>query len=906
MIPYALSYFKSYFMATLLILFFSTKLTAQNLLSNGNFESGGSGIGFLVNNYSLINPLTGASSPGQYAITTNPTLMNTNFIPGGDHTTGTGNMLVYDGANNSGVFFWTAGNTGGAIGGFTVGSTYTFSYWIKTVSNEVTVGNTRPNIGVFFVGANNISPSNLNQLAPLPEEGWQQVVYSFVATAPAILIRLRTLNGGALGNDFAVDDFVVEQGALPLEGSVTTINPTCPTSTDASITVSVVGGALPYGSFNLTGTVSQSNSSGIFSNLPQGTYTVSVIDSSGEEFRVDNIILVAPNDLQISEPTTICEGESTELTVSGGVNSYTWTANPPDSSLINPNAATQNVSPLVTTTYTAVSGTEVSPTNLVFNGDFTLGNVGFTTDYTQVANPNPFGVQSSYEIVQNPNAWFTPFASCGDHTTGSGNMIVFDGSTDPTGTTRVWCNEEVINVEPNTNYTFSYYIASVAPENPASMVVEINGVSLGAALNAPTTTCQWTLHSFSWNSGSSTTAEICIFNLVFANNGNDFALDDISLAETVTCLYEKSVTITVNPLVVPTFNPVNPICTGGTLSALPTTSLNGIEGSWSPALNNSATTIYTFTPSESSGCISTTTLSIQVVELTTPVFEMVGPICAGDSLNPLPTTSQNGVIGSWLPALNNTLSTTYTFTPNTGQCATITTLTIQVTAPVIPVFEVEESVCFGSTINELPTVSINGINGTWSPPLNMSASTTYTFTPAIGACAVTTELTIAVISPPQFTISQGCVGSIYTLSAVVESTGATTTYAWYNSSDIQIGTNNTVAISSGGEYRLVVTQNGCSSEQSLNVISTICSIQKGISPNNDGLNDSFDLSSYEVTDLQIFNRYGVSVYNKANYRNEWFGQCNKGNELPDGTYYYVINFENIETKTGWIYINKAY
>jgi hypothetical protein len=47
-------------------------------------------------------------------------------------------------------------------------------------------------------------------------------------------------------------------------------------------------------------------------------------------------------------------------------------------------------------------------------------------------------------------------------------------------------------------------------------------------------------------------------------------------------------------------------------------------------------------------------------------------------LSPLPTTSNNGITGTWSPALNNTTTTTYTFTPDAGQCAVIETLTINV------------------------------------------------------------------------------------------------------------------------------------------------------------------------------------------------------------------------------------
>lgn len=46
----------------------------------------------------------------------------------------------------------------------------------------------------------------------------------------------------------------------------------------------------------------------------------------------------------------------------------------------------------------------------------------------------------------------------------------------------------------------------------------------------------------------------------------------------------------------PTFNPVGPYCSGASIPALPTTSINGITGTWSPAINNTMSTTYTFTP----------------------------------------------------------------------------------------------------------------------------------------------------------------------------------------------------------------------------------------------------------------------------------------------------------------------
>ena len=85
---------------------------------------------------------------------------------------------------------------------------------------------------------------------------------------------------------------------------------------------------------------------------------------------------------------------------------------------------------------------------------------------------------------------------------------------------------------------------------------------------------------------------------------------------------------------------------------------------------------------------------------------------------------------------------------------------------------------------------------------------------------------------------------------------------------------------------------------------TYCDIPKGISPNGDGKNDNFDLSGLDVKKVEIFNRYGQEVYSKENYTNQWNGQANNGNDLPTGTYYYMIERRNGETKTGWVYINR--
>ncbi|MUU79817.1 fibronectin type III domain-containing protein [Winogradskyella endarachnes] len=85
-----------------------------------------------------------------------------------------------------------------------------------------------------------------------------------------------------------------------------------------------------------------------------------------------------------------------------------------------------------------------------------------------------------------------------------------------------------------------------------------------------------------------------------------------------------------------------------------------------------------------------------------------------------------------------------------------------------------------------------------------------------------------------------------------------------------------------------------------------CIFPQGISPGvSPGQNDTFDLSSFNVTKLEIFNRNGTLVYSKNNYVDEWHGQTNDGKELPVGTYFYTVIYEGgAKSKSAWVYINR--
>ncbi len=87
-------------------------------------------------------------------------------------------------------------------------------------------------------------------------------------------------------------------------------------------------------------------------------------------------------------------------------------------------------------------------------------------------------------------------------------------------------------------------------------------------------------------------------------------------------------------------------------------------------------------------------------------------------------------------------------------------------------------------------------------------------------------------------------------------------------------------------------------------------IPEGFSPNNDGVNDKFIIENTgtDRINLEIYNRWGNIVYKSVDYKNDWDGRVNQGihigEDVPDGTYYYIAIVNNQQKFVSFITINR--
>ena len=758
-----------------------------------------------------------------------------------------------------------------------------------------------------------------------------------------------TLQGiSSTGNTFSrIPDGGAWQRDIP--GSINIINcnngicDTPPSSAcNGSATVSVTQGS---GNYSYLWNDSQAQTSATATNLCAGNYCVVVTDldtNCTQQFCVtviDNIPNVTTT-FSFGTTLSICSGGVVPTLPNTSGNSITGTWSP--SLVSNTNNGTYTFTPeagqcATTTTFTVTITPQTSPT-FSFGTSSTICSGGIVPTLPNTSSNSVTGTWSP-SIVSNTNNGtytFTPDAGqCANTTTFT---VTITPQTTPTfsfGTTLSICSGGVVptlSATSSNSISGTWFPAIVDNANNGTYTFTPDAGQCATTTTFTVTITPQTTPTF----GFGTSLTYCqggisvqpllptLSNNSISGTWNPSTIDNSLLGQTIytftpdagQCATTTTFAVTITPQTTPTFSfgTSLSICSGGVVPTLPNTSGNSITGTWSlSSVSNTNSGTYTFTP-DAGQCATTTTFTVTITPQTTPTFSFgtSSTICSGGAVPTLPNTSLNSVAGTWSPSsVSNTNSGTYTFTPDAGQCATTTTFVVTITPQTTPTFGFGTSLtaCQGNVSAQvlLPTLSNNSISGTWNPSTidyAILGQTVYTFTPNSGQCSLNATLTVTINPIPQFTISGGCDGENYVLNIVQQNQNINSIEWFYN--NVMIGQGNSIVITNEGTYTAVVTNSdNCNNNAQFVVVNDFCSIQKGISVNDDGFNDVFELSNLGVKYLQIFNRYGMKVYSKSNYTNEWGGKSDNGDELPDGTYYYVIDRNNGEAITGWIYINRA-
>lgn len=815
------------------ITYYLTSLSiGTNLITNGDFSAGN--IGFTSQYHYTPNNTT----EGEYYVGTSPQAWYPAHYPCSDHTTGTGNMMLVNGSPTPNVEVWKTSVP------VTPNTNYTFSTWISSISNP------NPAQLSFSINGNDIGS---NIMATVPPCNWIQFYTTWNSgTSTSATISILNKNTIAFGNDFALDDIsfapmTVKKDSVKI--SLSCLTP-CTNKNDFSFTfdpcnpntVSFATSATGYNNIRwdfgdghtANGTISPQNT---YSS--QGNYVVTMITDypACSDTVTKTISLAIQNDnlLISTNDTTICSGQTKQLLASTGL-SFCWS---PSIFLSNPGISNPVTSTPQSMTYYLQS--LVAGSNLITNGDFSAGNVGFTSQYHYTPNNTTEG---EYYVGTSPQAWYFAHHPCTDHTSGTGRMLLVNGS--PTPNVEVW--KTTVPVTPNTNYSYSTWICSISSPNPAQLSFSINGNSIGGLINASLPTCTWNQFYTVWNSGSNNTATISIINKNIIAFGNDFALDDISFSPIT--IRRDSVRITVDTPLVNATHHAN-ICLGDTVhlnatgaatySWNPPTGLTNANIA-NPVASPTVNTAYVASGININGCTDTDTVRITV---RTPVpFTISPPVSLCKNL-PAQLSASGGDTYSWSPV----------------------------------------------SLLDNPAIS--------SPVATVQNTTTFSVLITDTLCDNSSTLsTVVNIYPdPNITITKSNDIDCSHLSADLTATGGTS-YSWTPANSINNpNLSNPVASPKvTTEYVVTVTDaNNCTNKDSIKVYVTDTNkgdylMPSGFTPNNDGLNDCYGIKYWgliEKLEFSIYNRWGERIFYTTDPNGCWDGTY-KGQQQDGAVFIYMI------------------
>jgi outer membrane protein OmpA-like peptidoglycan-associated protein len=453
-----------------------------------------------------------------------------------DHTTGTGsgtgsNMAIFNAAHAPGEFYRRA------ISGLCQNTNYTFSIYVANMANPANeasacngLASIKPNLTfkIFNSGTTTLLASNNTGEIPLSSRfTWLYYDFSFTTGAgqTSVDVVLQNLAEGGCGNDLALDDISVRPC-----GPLLTISLSPGSNVKAGTSVTF-NGTLGTG---YTDPVYQWQSS------TDGTTWADIVGATSINYTIPGTVLTDSKQYRLltAENGNIL---NTNCRINSNVVNLAVTEILPVNLKVQSTCSGSLGSPIFFENFgkqtSCYSSTELSAgiTNYKFKG------IGPGSQ----RNPPEDG---EYVIWCGSSAgtnWGLWHQNYYDHTTGTGsgagsNMAIFNASFTP----GEFYRKSVAGLCPNTNYTFSIYVANLSnlageasghiKPNLTFKIFNSGTTTLLASSNTgeiPVSSgFTWLYYDFSFTAGAGqTSVDVVLQNLAQGGFGNDLALDDISV-----------------------------------------------------------------------------------------------------------------------------------------------------------------------------------------------------------------------------------------------------------------------------------------------------------------------------------------------------------------------------------------
>lgn len=483
------------------------------LVTNGDFSGGNTGF---FSDYGYVSPTQNALSgnrglwpEGYYAVGTNPFTYHPHWS-GADHTTGSGDLMIINGAPVDGAIVWTQ-----TIGVINQNTNYSFSVWIASVHNSNTA-RLRFSINGTLIGPTIQGPTTVGQ--------WVQFSTTWnsgsAVTAEIAIVNINTIRGG---NDFGLDDIsftttctnpnvaqVVINVNQPPAVSVQPVSTNGCIGQGTSFSVSATGAGLTYrwqistngggtwnnlnnGGSNSGVTTTQLNISGIIGGMNNYRYRVVITGTCSPTATSNAAILttVATPSVSATSPGATCGPGTVNLGATPSAGTINWYTNPSGGTSIASGNSYTTPSISSNTTYyvdATNNGCTTVPRTAVTATVNTIPTLSSTADGSRCSS-------GTVTLTASPSAgtvrWFAA---------ASGGSSLFTGlsyTTPSISTTTTYFAEAFHNNCPSVSRTpvqaiiNSPPVVSVPPSNANICIVGNGSFSVTATASNPT--YQWFL-----------------------------------------------------------------------------------------------------------------------------------------------------------------------------------------------------------------------------------------------------------------------------------------------------------------------------------------------------------------------------------------------------------------------------